>query len=195
MRTGELRVLAVVVPVLVVIEALTRPALLAWSVLAPDSYESAILSSAQAYDRAIIGFYLLTLIVFGRWIYVAGRNLVLAGLDGLQFTPASRIWWFAVPFANFVKPFQGMRELWNASHGADYATNRWLVSSWWALWLGNGITAYLAGRFGAEDGGFLLMLESLSGLILAGIAITLVRQISAAQLRLSTAPDLTEVFA
>lgn len=195
MRTGELRVLANVVPILVVIEAITRPTLLAWSTFALDSYTSVILSSAETFDRAIIGFYILTLAVFGRWIYVAGRNLRAAGLDGLQFTPASRIWWFAVPFANFVMPFRGMRELWNASHGeADYAVNHWLVTGWWALWLGNGIVSYLTGRFGAQSD-FLLIFESFVGLVLAGVAIVLVRRISASQLSLSTAPDLAEVFA
>lgn len=195
MRTGELRVLSVLVPSLVTLEALTRPALITWSALDFDSYSSVVLSAAESYDRAIIAFYILTTVVFVRWIYVAGRNLVAAGVDDLKFTPASRIWWFAVPFANFVMPFRGMRELWNASGGeADRSANHWVVVSWWTLWLGNSIASYLAGRFG-EQSEFLVILESILGLILAVVAITLVRSISHAQMRLSTAPDLAEMFA
>ena len=195
MRTGELRVLALVVPGLVIVEALTRPALIAWSTLDLDSYSSVILAAAQTYDRAIIGFYILTTVIFARWIYVAGRNLATVGAEDLQFTPASRIWWFAVPFANFVMPFRGMRELWNASHGeTDRQANHWVVVCWWVLWLGNGVASYLAGRFG-EQSDLVVIIESLIGLALAGIAITLVRRISEAQIRLSTSPDLVEIFA
>ncbi|WP_232491920.1 DUF4328 domain-containing protein [Novosphingobium kaempferiae] len=50
------------------------------------------------------------------WVYRAHANLFAAELDGLEFTPAWSVGWFFVPFAFWFKPFQAMRELWNASH-------------------------------------------------------------------------------
>ena len=129
MKNGELRVLARVVPIFVLIEALIRPALLIWSQSDPYSYERAIVAAEQPMRFGALGIYIATLIVFGRWIYVTGRNLVQLGVTGLQFTPASRIWWFFVPFANLIKPVEGIRELWNASHGnAEYAQNNLIVT-------------------------------------------------------------------
>lgn len=196
MRARELRALALVVPALVAIEAAIRPALLIWSTFAPESYTAAVLSAPGAWGLAIRGIFILTLIVFGRWIYIAGRNLVDCGLADLQFSPASRIWWFAVPFANLIKPVEGIRELWNASHGeTNYSANHWLITSWWILWLANGVLVLLVGRFGWEGAYVLFVVEAVVGLALAGVAIMLVRCITAAQLRLGTAPDLTEIFA
>ena len=197
MKNGELRVLARVVPIFVLIEALIRPALLIWSQSDPYSYERAIVAAEQPMRFGALGIYLATLIVFGRWIYVTGRNLVQLGVTGLQFTPASRIWWFFVAFANLIKPVEGIRELWNASHGnAEYAQNNLIVTCWWILWIFNAIAVYLVGRFAQNEHSIIFYaVECALGLMLAGVAITLVLRISHAQMRLPHSPALAEIFA
>jgi hypothetical protein len=52
---------------------------------------------------------------------------------GLAFTPGWAVGWWFVPFANLVKPFQSIRELWKAS-SADRAwpeIRTWPVIGWW----------------------------------------------------------------
>lgn len=77
-------------------------------------------------------------IVVGMWIHRAHANLEAADLPALEYTPGWSIGWFAVPIANFFKPFQAMRELWNASHGAlgDYSEAApGLLWVWWLCWI------------------------------------------------------------
>lgn len=132
MQIRTLRTLLTLTTIMVVLDALFLPTLLAcaWSGVAW------YLDNFIMINRGMIGFKIATAIVFGSWIYVAGRTLIAAGYDDCEFTPAARIWWFAVPIANFYMPFKGMRELWNASHGVeDYGANAPLVTLWWAAYL------------------------------------------------------------
>lgn len=192
----NLRILTVVVAAMVVIEALLKPLVLLWASVDRDSLLALAGADGSGIDYALIGFFILTVIVFSIWIYVAGKNLVAAELD-LEFTPGSRIWWFAVPFANLVKPFQGMRELWNASHGAPhYDENNGLVTGWWAVWLGGNLVAYVIDKIaGPEAGTGPLWLDSGIGFLQAGFAIPLIFAIARAQGHTLHGGNLDEVFA
>ena len=73
-----------------------------------------------------------------RWIYLANSNAHALGAEGMQFTPAWAIGWYFVPLANLWKPYQAMKEIWQASAtGTDWrevkapALLRW----WWGFWL------------------------------------------------------------
>ena len=132
MQIRTLRTVAALTTIMVVVDALFLPALLAAAWGGADWY----LDNFIATNRVMIGFKVATMIVFALWIYVAGRTLAAAGYGDCEFSPGSRIWWFLVPIANFYMPFKGMRELWNASHGVeDYQANAPLVTSWWAAYL------------------------------------------------------------
>lgn len=196
MKTRELRWLAVAVPALMIFEAGNRPLLLIWMLYDLAGYSATIVPFAAYYGPALIGLSFVTMVAFTRWIYVAGYNLRAAGIPDLSFSPASRIWWFLVPLANLVMPYRGMRELWNASHGQhDPFRRSGLVMIWWFTALGNVVLAYIASRVGWQDGGIALFAESAVGLALATLAIVLIRNISAAQQHLGTAPRLIDVFA
>jgi len=93
-------------------------------------------SELIAYISLVILF--ISFFAVGFWIHRAHANLVIADRGGLEYTPGWAIGWFAVPIANLFKPFQAMRELWNASEGAldrydDAATG--LLWVWWFGWL------------------------------------------------------------
>lgn len=183
------------VTAMVVIDALLGPAVLLLALLFPESFDAVVAPIADALDLGLTGFTVLTWIVFATWIYVAGRNLVAAGYEGLAFSPASRIWWFAVPIANLVMPYQGMRELWNASHGnAEYSENQSLVGVWWALWLGGNLAASaIAFALGPDGGTTPHWFAGAIGIVQAAAAILLLRGIASAQANLL--PDnLEEVF-
>jgi hypothetical protein len=196
MGIRDLRILTLIVAAMVTIEALSTPIILLAAELFPDGYMENVVPIASQVDLAVTGFTLLTYAVFSRWIYVAGRNLLEAGYQDLEFTPGSRIWWFAVPFANLVKPYQGMRELWNASHGeSDYTIGNGLVGAWWALWLGHGFLATILRASAETDAGTgSLWLQSAADIAVAIVAILMLRRIAEAQTKLGSG-ELAEVFA
>lgn len=98
---------------------------------------------------ATLVVYLVTAVVFCRWIIRAGVNLRGFGATGFENTPGWAVGWFFVPFANLWKPFQAMREIWLASadpqgwHTAAQATPP-VVGRWWALWLLTGILGWVS---------------------------------------------------
>ena len=192
----NLRILTGVVAVMVVIDALITPLVLVWANLDPNGLIAIAGPNGSGIDAASLGFKLLTMIVFGRWIYVAGKNLQDAELD-LEFTPGSRIWWFAVPVACLFKPFQGMREMWNASHGnAHYDENNGLVTTWWCLWLVGNLGSYIANLVSAGSPGLApLWLMAGVDIALAAVAILMIRAIAQAQGRTLAGGHLEEVFA
>ncbi|MDP5277893.1 DUF4328 domain-containing protein [Sphingomonas sp. DG1-23] len=197
MGIRDLRGLTLVVAIMVVIDALTTPVILLAALLFPEGYTENVMPIASQVDLATVLFKLLTFVVFGRWIYVAGRNLIEAGYHDLEFTPAARIWWFAVPVACLFKPFQGMRELWNASHGnGDYSEGSALVATWWALWLLTTFAGYLSGYMAkSPDSGVTpFWIQAVFDIPLAAVAILMIRRIAEAQARLGTG-ELAEVFA
>lgn len=197
MERRDLTMRTMVLAIMVALDALATPVILLSALAAPEAYVANVVPIADAVDGAALLFKLVTMIVFAWWIHTAGRNLLAAGYEDLEFSPASRIWWFAVPFANFVKPFQGMRELWNASHGnSDYTQGSGLVATWWALWLGSRLARLVAnGLAGESDSGTgPFWVEAAFDVPLAIVAILLIRGIARAQKQLAE-PALVEVFA
>lgn len=201
MAIRDLRGLTLIVSVMVVINMLLTPLVAFAPLFFPELYpivDSDIPTGpAVMFTFAAIGITLLTWILFGRWIYLAGQNLVEAGYQDLEFTPAARIWWFAIPIANLYRPFQGMRELWNASHGnQDYFSETApLVAIWWALWLLSGFVGLGLGLFAGSESGLTPDWISVAiEVALAVVAIMMIRRIAEAQTQLSD-PGLAEVFA
>ena len=96
------------------------------SVMADVVYR--FLTVSQSYLSLAVPF------VFATWLYRMSFNLHQQTSTKMEFTPGWMIGWYFVPFANLVKPFHGMRELWQVSHkrlNADPSILRW----WWGLWL------------------------------------------------------------
>jgi Domain of unknown function (DUF4328) len=80
----------------------------------------------------------LTGIVWLVWQHRSQANLHAARLRELHYTPGWAVGWWLIPFANLVKPFQTVRELWKASGGEE----EWWLSKtspvigwWWGSWL------------------------------------------------------------
>lgn len=82
--------------------------------------------------------FLVTTIVFGRWIYLAQRNLPELGARDLRFTPRWAVACFFIPIVNLWDPYQAMRDLAKASRrppqwqGEDAPS---VLIIWWMLWL------------------------------------------------------------
>ena len=197
MQIRTLWTLTYIVTVMVVLDALWQPFIFGTATLFPVAFQERLMPVASSLDSAALGFKIATFVVFSIWIYVAGRNLVAAEYDDLEFTPGSRIWWFAIPIASLFKPFQGMRELWNASHGEEvYQESASLVTTWWALWLLANVVSYVVGMSG-ENAGITpaLWVSCALDIALAVVAITMLHGIARAQSVLTNRDaNLAEVF-
>jgi hypothetical protein len=83
-------------------------------------------------------------ILFFFWLYRIQSNLIFLDNQNLEFTPGWAVGWFFIPIANLVKPYQVVREAWQASDpktiGCEAATwsavsSALLVGWWWAFHL------------------------------------------------------------
>lgn len=192
MELSNLKPLAWIVTVMVGIDALNMPFVATTLQLFPEFFQTSLMPIADQFDGAMFLFKIATIMMFGVWIYRAGRNLLRAGYQDLEFSPGSRIWWFAVPIANLFRPFQGMRELWNASHGEEeYTIAPPLVSIWWAFWLASNILTSVNGRFPSVA---MMNMAAVADIGLAIVAITLLHRITSAQARMAPS-EVAAVFA
>lgn len=98
--------------------------------------------------------FLISAIAISMWLYRAHANLHEAGIEGLEYTPGWGVGWYFIPFANLVKPFQSMKELWRESHRArsdDEGVTPGNLALWWGLWIVGGIIGNIAGRMAMSD--------------------------------------------
>lgn len=72
------------------------------------------------------------------WIYRAAANARALGAPDLTISPGWAVGWYFIPIANCWKPYQAMREIWQASarlQPRPDAAKTALLRTWWALWL------------------------------------------------------------
>jgi hypothetical protein len=147
----------------------------------------------QAIALAQLALFVVTGIVFLTWIYRANRNARALGAEGMRFTPGWSVGWYFVPVMSLWKPFQAMREIWQASA----QPGNWqgvqtppLVGWWWAVYLINQILVQIAYRLSdkidnvddAIMASFVTTLSNLSGSALDVLAFLLVTKIAQNQI-------------
>jgi Domain of unknown function (DUF4328) len=89
----------------------------------------------------------VTGIVWLVWQHRSHANLRAASLSGLRTTPGWAVGWWLIPFANLVKPFQTVRELWKASGGQPewWRLPTWpVIGWWWASWIATAVLGRVA---------------------------------------------------
>src|SRR5258706_3196968 len=82
--------------------------------------------------------FILTGIVFLMWIHRANFNARALGAQGMHFTPAWSVGWYFIPFMNLWKPYQAMKEIWQARQNPQSWSTEDIapiISNWWGLWL------------------------------------------------------------
>ena len=104
------------------------------------SAEEASRSDDRVAAVTITAFVVLVVtgIVWLVWQHRSQANLHAARLRELDYTPGWVVAWWLIPFANLVKPFQTVRELWKASSGDDpwwLNPTSPLIGWWWAAWI------------------------------------------------------------
>lgn len=98
----------------------------------------------------------VTVVLVGRWIWRTSTNA--HGLAaGMSITPGWAVGWFFIPFMNWVKPFESMKEVWQVSHDPDC----WptvpvpvLLRWWWGLWLASNFAANISLQLTRFDAGY-----------------------------------------
>ena len=103
---------------------------------------------AIAAGLAQFGCLVASAVTTSMWLYRANDNLRQTGAT-LTYGPNGAWAWYLVPVANLFKPFQAMKEIWDASLGAssEAASNsQALLRLWWGCWIGGNILATLAQR-------------------------------------------------
>lgn len=99
---------------------------------------------------------ILTIVFFLIWEYRGFNNLSALKARNLEFSPGWAVGWWFIPFANLVKPFQAVRELWNESDPEFDEETGFLYTSggtpeiigfWWAAFLLSGFFARISNAF------------------------------------------------
>jgi hypothetical protein len=113
--------------------------------------------------------YLLVIIVcvvyWLMWVHRTYRNLRPLGADGLNYSPGWAVGYYFIPIMNLFRPFQVMRETWQASSPEHRGGTDWvriavpaLIGWWWAIHLFSAIVNQISLRVGmrSEDPSVLL---------------------------------------
>jgi len=140
---------------------------------------------------------LATAAAFSAWLSTARANCRAFGVRRLVYRQAWAVAGFFVPVLNLIRPYQVVREVWQASHPAETSPLHWkqlrpspLLSWWWGAFLGCALLQILAGitALGAPDSprrlafaaGIALLADLLTA-VAASLAYCVVSGISAAQ--------------
>jgi hypothetical protein len=161
----------------------------------PPEWANAVVAFAQSPTGEIalgaiwLSMYATCAVTALRWIYLANSNAHALGAERMQFTPAWAIGWYFVPLANLWKPYQAMKEVWQASTSrTDWrevkapALLRW----WWALWL---LSTSLQLQFDPDDSTEKTIIAVFSVILillftaLIGVFATIVKRVWAMQWR------------
>ncbi len=164
--------------------------------LSRDSFSEAEGQSNDSREQIIglfqVALFLFTAVIFGCWIVRANKNVRALGADGLRITPGWAVGYFFVPVSNLWRPYQAMRDLWQASHHpTSWATTAAtsILPVWWTLWILSGFLGQMSFRAsmaakGLEDLQAVTYVQIVSLVVdipLCLVAKALVTQIASAQ--------------
>jgi hypothetical protein len=92
--------------------------------------------------RIIGGLYfaifVVTGILFLKWIHRANTNSRGFGARNMMFTPGWSIGYYFIPFLNLYRPYQAMKEIWKISNNPAAWQNESgspLLGWWWVSWI------------------------------------------------------------
>lgn len=173
----------------------------------PSQQAASIAAQASDQRQTMVGIVQLVLFIVSgflilRWIHRAAGNARQLGATDMTFTPGWAIGWYFVPFANLVKPYQAMKEIWQASSQPSHWQDRSVPSLlpwWWFFWLASGLLGNAALQLTRRaehvdqfiTANLLTVLSDATAIPLALVFLAMVRRIHAMQMARATAdlPD------
>jgi hypothetical protein len=142
---------------------------------------------------------IFTIVFFLIWLNRVYKNLAPLRAQNTEFSSGWAVGWWFVPFANLVKPFQVMREVWRESD-PDFDENSGFLSNsivgsaprymsfWWAFWIISNIFSNITGRIydpedmrSVEISGYLFVITGIVSIVAAVLAIMVVRDVTQRQ--------------
>lgn len=138
-----------------------------------------------------LGAFFLSAVCFACWMVRASVNAHTVS-DAMTISPRWSIGFFFVPIANFWKPFQALRETWQASLAPDAPDSVPVPAAmrvWWGLWLLNNVLGNISFRLVGNAttareviaGGWLEIVSFAIDVPMAVLLILLIRRLSANQ--------------
>ena len=145
---------------------------------------------------------LVSIVFVSRWIMRVNANAHSLS-ESMTITPGWNVGWFFVPVATLWKPFQGLRETWQASvspHDPASVPVPALMRWWWGLWLATSILGNITMRLssGTPDVGRLLAaswLDVVSFAVDVPLTFLLIRMIRRFNELQAHGPNYAETFA
>lgn len=126
-------------------------------------------------------FLLTCFFIVGRWIYRASVNAHALG-SNMTISPDWAVGWYFIPFANLIKPFHAMREIWWASHESrgDYEERVPILALWWGLWITTNVASNIAMRY-EPVAPAMTMIAAVLNVALCAVLINIMRDIGQSQ--------------
>jgi Domain of unknown function (DUF4328) len=137
---------------------------------------------------------IFTVVFFLIWLNRANKNLTPLRANNIEFSSGWAVGWWFIPFANLVKPFQIVKEVWNESDPDFNPDVNFLSSSsgtpsiltfWWALWIISNIATNISSRMfdvktqgDLEITGYVFIVSGILTFIAAILAIKVVYEIT-----------------
>ncbi len=147
-------------------------------------------SRVQVASGVWLLLFVSTVIAWCIWQHRAQHNARELSSTRLDYTAGWAVGWWFVPFANYVKPFSAVREMWRASAGSIgwRSEPSWHVLGWWwGTWVASNLLGSLrAATSGAEveslrRGDVIAVVSVMLGMVAAILAVRIVRSITARQ--------------
>ena len=142
---------------------------------------------------------IFTIVFFLIWLNRSNKNLTPLRVPSIEYSSGWSVGWWFVPFANLVKPFNVVQEVWRESDpdfdpDLNFLTNSLGTSSllyaWWAFWIISNIATNISSRmFDAVDvksleiTGYVFIISGTLTTIAAVLAVKVVREITDRQER------------
>jgi hypothetical protein len=130
-----------------------------FTIFAVDAYrrgqeDASLLSRVDAFSGigavALLISYLLTLALVGHWFFRTNKNAHAVDATGwMTISPGWSVGWFAIPFANLVMPFRGLRQTLQVSTDLDAPEDvpvPLIMRLWWLCWIAMGVLGQLSFR-------------------------------------------------
>ncbi|QDS93743.1 hypothetical protein FF011L_25160 [Roseimaritima multifibrata] len=136
----------------------------------------------------IVFLMLSNIIAIPMWMYRANANVRALGTQGVTYTPGWTAGYWFIPFLNLIRPFQAMKEIYQASAADPTATTHdaWklpdapsYIGIWWGTWIIGNILARVESRMVDSE---MVELPLLATVSVVGTILTIVSALLAAKI-------------
>ena len=140
-RLDTLASIAKPMVIAVAVSCLVSATMIALYLSDPSAYSAPVLENYALIDIVTIVDVVILFASFfavGAWIYRAHANLQQAELPGAMTSGGWALAWYGIPIANWFKPYQSMKELYQGSVLGEINSTQTapgLIWTWWITWL------------------------------------------------------------